>query len=177
LSFNLSDFYQVHAYFMVGFWCDGCGADLKLKTLAEPASDLWCEEAAGEARTAGWFVPPASSGGTVDIVTCLCTSCAKESPVSHPREPGREVTQSAQRSGEAPIRVRIYVELLDEAVDVWRPVDAEHIGGDKFRILSNNPAPEDEHWKFKTGEIMRWRPKKFAEGASLVAIEQLESAG
>jgi len=176
LSFDLSDSYQVHAYFMVGFWCDSCGGDLKLKTVAEPASDQWCEEAAQEARVAGWYVPPASSDGSMDIATCLCASCAKEPPVSRPRELGREAAQLAQQSG-ASVRIQIYVELLDEAVNVWRPVDAEHIDGDKFRIVSNNPDPDDEHWQFKTGEIVRCRPRKFADGAGLVAIERLESAG
>jgi hypothetical protein len=176
VSFNLSDSYHVHAYFMVGFWCDRCSVDLKLKSHAEPGSDQWCEEAAQEARAAGWYVPPASSHGSMDIATCLCASCAKESPVSHPREPGEETAHLAQRK-RAPVRVRIYVELLDEAVDVWRPVDAEHICEDRFRIVSINPDPEDEHWQFKTGEVVRCRPRKFAEGAGLVAMERVESAG
>jgi len=33
----------------------------------------------------------------------------------------------------------IYVALLDEGVDVWRPVDAEHVAGDLYRL--RGPCP------------------------------------
>jgi len=29
----------------------------------------------------------------------------------------------------------IYVALIDESVDVWRPVRAKHIGGNVYRIV------------------------------------------
>jgi hypothetical protein len=44
---------------------------------------------------------------------------------------------------------QIYVYLLEEGVDVWRPVQARALGGDEFEILG--PVPEDEVWEFPPG--------------------------
>jgi HEAT repeat protein len=67
----------------------------------------------------------------------------------------------------------IYVALLDEAVEVWRPVQAAHEGGDRYRILSANADPEDEQWEFQQGELVRCRVKTFSGGGSgWVAFEK-----
>ncbi len=66
--------------------------------------------------------------------------------------------------------MQIYVELLDEGTTVWRPVEAVHIDGDRYRILTEPIA--EEIWAFQTGEIVRCRPKRFSDGAEvLVAYE------
>ena len=49
--------------------------------------------------------------------------------------------------------VMIYVELLDEGVDVWRPVEAEPVMGGLYRVIG--PVPEDETWTFWPGSIVR----------------------
>ena len=49
----------------------------------------------------------------------------------------------------------IYVPLVDEGVDVWRPVIAEVVGDQTFRIVGENISPDDEHWAFATGEVVR----------------------
>jgi hypothetical protein len=46
----------------------------------------------------------------------------------------------------------IYVALLDEGTDCWRPVAAEHISADLFRIADE--PPEDEQWEFQPGQIV-----------------------
>ena len=66
----------------------------------------------------------------------------------------------------------IYVQLLDEKVDVWRPVQATHEGEDRYRILSENAAADDEHWEFGTGTVVRCARKQLADGAALVAVER-----
>lgn len=38
----------------------------------------------------------------------------------------------------------IYVLLLDEGIECWRPVQAAHGAGDRYPILSENLAPDDE---------------------------------
>ena len=38
--------------------------------------------------------------------------------------------------------VEIYVELLDEGVAVWRPVEAVADGADAYRIVGPNPTCE-----------------------------------
>ena len=63
----------------------------------------------------------------------------------------------------------IYVYLLNESVDVWRPVDAEYLGNDRYRIVSVNPHIEDEEWQFGTGEVVLCSPRNLAGGSALVA--------
>lgn len=70
----------------------------------------------------------------------------------------------------------IYVFLLDEGTDVWRPVHAEHISGDTYQIVDIEPG-DDENWEFKSGETVRVRDKVFSGGETgLVAYERV-SAG
>lgn len=47
----------------------------------------------------------------------------------------------------------VYVRLLDEGTEVWRPVDAERLGATTYR-LSERPKPEDETWSFQPGDIV-----------------------
>ena len=49
---------------------------------------------------------------------------------------------------------QIYVYLEDEGTNVWRPVDAEYLGGNKYKIISSNPNGEDEKWQFQEGDIV-----------------------
>jgi hypothetical protein len=46
-------------------------------------------------------------------------------------------------------RTTVYVRLLNEGTDVWRPVAATRIGSG---YLLNGPQPDDEEWEFKPGE-------------------------
>ena len=68
--------------------------------------------------------------------------------------------------------VTIYVYLLDEGTDSWRPVDAEHLGDDRYRIMDTNADPDDEHWEFQSGEIVRCERRDLSGGSCLVAIER-----
>jgi hypothetical protein len=70
--------------------------------------------------------------------------------------------QRARQASEAMTEpVQIHIRLLDEAVPVWRPVDAEHVGGDQYRVLG--PIPEDEVWEFQPGEVVRCHLQSFAD--------------
>jgi hypothetical protein len=67
---------------------------------------------------------------------------------------------------------KIYVRLLDEAVDVWRPIRAAHQADDVYRIVSG--AVEGEEWEFSTGALVRCRRETLADhGEELVAFEAL----
>jgi hypothetical protein len=66
----------------------------------------------------------------------------------------------------------IYMYLLDEGTDVWRPVQAEHLADNCYRILSVNNSPEDEQWQFQTGDIVRCELKQLDGGARLVALSR-----
>jgi hypothetical protein len=56
----------------------------------------------------------------------------------------------------------IYMPLLNEGTDVWRPVAAEHLDGDVFRVVG--PVPDDEEWAFPPGSVVTVAPKVFQDG-------------
>ena len=70
----------------------------------------------------------------------------------------------------------IYIYLVDEGTDVWRPVDAEHLSDNRYRIVTPNANPEDEHWQFQTGTVVRCEWRTLSGGRQLVAVEPLEPA-
>jgi len=64
----------------------------------------------------------------------------------------------------------IFVRLLDEGVDVWRPVPAIDIGNQRFRLT----APDDydtsfETWEFPRGAVVDCETKTLSDGPALVA--------
>ena len=65
---------------------------------------------------------------------------------------------------------KIYVYLLNEGVDVWRPVDAEKVENDLYRLVGS-PPDETEHWEFPTGSVVRAEIRSLSEGPTLVAVE------
>ena len=68
----------------------------------------------------------------------------------------------------------IYVALRDEAVDVWRPVNAIQIGKSTYKIKSVNSNPDDERWQFVTGDSVYCEEKQFQNGSKgLVAVRKL----
>lgn len=64
----------------------------------------------------------------------------------------------------------IYVALLDEAIDVWRPVVAEELREGIFRIISENPDPDNERWEFPPGAVVRCESRQLSDGRFLVAV-------
>ena len=50
----------------------------------------------------------------------------------------------------------IYIYLLDQGVDVWRPTEGEMVADLIFKVLpTDNYDPELEHWEFPPGSIVR----------------------
>ncbi len=63
----------------------------------------------------------------------------------------------------------IYMPILDEGTDVWRPVEATPLTNDTYRV--EGEAPGDEKWAFAPGIIVRCDWKVFSSGErGLVAI-------
>ena len=60
--------------------------------------------------------------------------------------------------------MKIYVDLPDEMVAVWSPVEAEPVGADVYRIVEINSAPEETRWAFDTGAKVRCRPTLTRDG-------------
>lgn len=48
--------------------------------------------------------------------------------------------------------MQIYVALLGEGIHVWRPVNAESVGADVYRILDQPYDRSIESWEFQPGE-------------------------
>jgi hypothetical protein len=51
----------------------------------------------------------------------------------------------------------VYVALVDEGVNAWRPVQAEHVGGDLYRLTGEQL--DDEAWPFTVGDIVRCKER------------------
>lgn len=65
----------------------------------------------------------------------------------------------------------IYVYLVGEGTDCWRPVKAVQLENNWFRIAST--APEGEEWEFLCGDVVRCEVREFSSGSSaLVAVEK-----
>jgi hypothetical protein len=56
------------------------------------------------------------------------------------------------------MRVTIYVQLMEEGTEAWRPVAAEQ-AGERFLILG--AVPEEEIWEFQPGTKVFCRRKRF----------------
>jgi hypothetical protein len=72
--FDTSDPYQVHAYLLLGFICSSCGAELDIGSRHEMPNDLWCIDAASQARREGWLFPSAANEFLGETVL-FCGSC------------------------------------------------------------------------------------------------------
>ena len=69
---------------------------------------------------------------------------------------------------------QIYVGLLDEGVDVWRPVQAEHLYGNTYRILDQPYDRETESWQFEPGDRVICDSLASSDGPILAATKSAE---
>jgi hypothetical protein len=83
------------------------------------------------------------------------------------------VYEAFLREGAPGITRTIYVELIDEGVDVWRPVEATAEVDGTFRLPDH--APEGEVWQFPPGTVVRCELRQLADGDALVAFEMVAS--
>ena len=70
--------------------------------------------------------------------------------------------------------VRIYIALLDEGVDVWRPVQAEHLSSNVYRILSQPYDRTVEHWQFEPGDVVLCEMVESSNGRILAATRRAD---
>ena len=67
---------------------------------------------------------------------------------------------------------QVYVALLNEAVECWRPVEAQHVEADEY-VLSGS-VPAGELWEFQPGATVRCREKIFQDGGTgLIAFARV----
>jgi hypothetical protein len=62
----------------------------------------------------------------------------------------------------------IFMPLLNEGTEVWRPVEAIPMADDTYRV--EGEMDEDEEWAFAPGSIVRGEVKRFHEGEGLTAV-------
>ena len=63
---------------------------------------------------------------------------------------------------------QIYVELLDDGVQVWAPVDAEKLDDGVYQLPKVSPS--DQIWTFAPGSLVRCE----RTSTGLVAVETVE---
>jgi hypothetical protein len=68
----------------------------------------------------------------------------------------------------------LYMLLLNEGTDVWRPISAESVGAGTFRILG--PLPNDEVWQFLPGSVVTTAHHRFSDGSSGIIAVALHRA-
>jgi len=68
---------------------------------------------------------------------------------------------------------KIYVALLDEGTDCWRPVQAVQIRQGVFRIIEQ-VIPEDELWEFRPGDTVSCDLYDFANGTEFRALKKID---
>ncbi len=67
---------------------------------------------------------------------------------------------------------QIYVALLDEGVEVWRPVQAERVGGNTYRILGQPYDRSIETWQFEPGDVVFCEMVESSDGRILAATKK-----
>ena len=80
---------------------------------------------------------------------------------------------------------KIFVRLLDEDIDVYRPVNAVKIGDNKYEILDDDiQAYNDdlEEWEFAKGDVVQCVKKPLSQGneknkLTLVVIKKIDIKG
>lgn len=62
--------------------------------------------------------------------------------------------------------------LLDEGVDVWRPVLATDLGGGRFRLPDWDYDPGHEVWEFQPGTVVEASESALGEEQVLIAARE-----
>ena len=71
----------------------------------------------------------------------------------------------------------IYILLLDEGLDVWRPTTGLEIGENIYKVEpTDDYDDQDEKWEFKPGSTVRCEYKNLSEGKHLVAVEEIQNS-
>ena len=58
--------------------------------------------------------------------------------------------------------------LLEEGVEVYRPVQAEALPSGWYRVLSQNDQPDYETWAFEVGDVVACEQRQLSNEIHLV---------
>lgn len=70
---------------------------------------------------------------------------------------------------------QIYIALLGEGVDVWRPVQAQYLNDNRYRILDQPRDHNIESWEFEPGDIVLCEVIESSDGPILAATRKADS--
>ncbi len=66
----------------------------------------------------------------------------------------------------------IYIRLLDEGTEAFRPTLAEPVGRGVFKVLpTSDYDPQDEKWEFTPGSLVECKKRKLEGEDVLVAVK------
>lgn len=68
-------------------------------------------------------------------------------------------------------RATIYVPLLNEGVEVWRPVEARRLSADTYLILDQEYDRDLETWAFEPGIVVKAQARKQNGREIVIATE------
>ena len=71
------------------------------------------------------------------------------------------------------VSTEIFVRLLNESVDVWRPVRAMRVRDDIYRIMNQPYDLSIESWEFEPGDVVHCEETETAGGHRLTAINKV----
>jgi hypothetical protein len=74
---------------------------------------------------------------------------------------------------ESGVTAQIFVRLLHEGIEVWRPIQAERYQDGSFRIVDQPDDPRDEQWEFEPGEHVACEMIDAIDGPFLGAVRRL----
>lgn len=70
---------------------------------------------------------------------------------------------------------QIFIKLLNEGVDVWRPVPGYRVDADTYIVLrADNYDPDVETWEFPPGSVVVCENQLSAEGNIFAAVRNRE---
>jgi hypothetical protein len=64
----------------------------------------------------------------------------------------------------------VYVRLLDEGTDVWRPVAASVLSDGVFQLAAPDYDPETENWEFPPTAKVTCAAREFADGKERLVV-------
>lgn len=68
----------------------------------------------------------------------------------------------------------IYVALLGEGLDVWRPVKARRLSGDRYLILQQEYDRDVETWASESGTVVECRKELRNSRELVIAVRAVE---
>ncbi len=81
---DVTNLWEAHAYFALGFRCEDCDVSLTIDSPHAECSDEWCVQLARTAFDSDWFIPCRLRDGSIDTMSSWCPDCGAKRRLSRP---------------------------------------------------------------------------------------------